>query len=140
MEDGQAKCVMVLDEDLPAGLLANTAGVLALTLGRRLDSIIGPDVVDGSGRSHAGITTIPIPILKANGDTVKGIRLKAEEAADDLLLVVDVTDAAQTTKTYDDYTEKIAAVPSEGLKYLGVALYGDKKPVNKLTGSLPLLR
>lgn len=118
--------------------MANTAGVLALTLGRRLDSIIGPDVVDASGTSHAGITTIPIPILKAKGDTVKDIRLKAEGA--DELLVVDVTDAAQTTKTYDDYTEKIAAVPSEGLEYLGVALYGDKKPVNKLTGSLPLLR
>ncbi len=138
MENGKAKCVMVLDEGLPAGLLANTAGVLALTLGRRLDSIVGPDVVDGSGRSHAGITTIPIPILKAEGGVVRDIRLKAEETAD--LLVVDVTDAAQTTKTYDDYTEKIAGVPSEELKYLGVALYGDKKPVNKLTGSLPLLR
>ena len=138
MENGKAKCVMVLDEGLPAGLLANTAGVLALTLGRRLDAIVGPDVVDGSGRSHAGITTIPIPILKAEGGVVRDIRLKAEETAD--LLVVDVTDAAQTTKTYDDYTEKIAGVPSEELKYLGVALYGDKKPVNKLTGSLPLLR
>lgn len=97
MENGNAKCVMVLDEGLPAGLLANTAGVLALTLGRRLDSIVGPDVVDGSGRSHTGITTIPIPILKAEGGVVRDIRLRAGEMAD--LMVVDVTDAAQTTKT-----------------------------------------
>ncbi len=138
MENGRAKCVMVLDEELATGLLANTAGVLALTLGRKLDSIIGPDVIDGSGRSHVGITTIPIPILRAKGDTVKDIRLKAEGT--DGLMVVDVTDAAQTTKTYEDYTEKIATANSEELKYLGVALYGDKKPVNKLTGNLPLLR
>lgn len=138
MENGQAKCVMVLDEELPAGLLANTASVLALTLGRRLDSIIGPDVKDGSGSVHVGITTIPIPILKAKGEVVRDIRMRAEEADD--LLVVDVTDAAQTTKTYEDYTRKIAGVPSEELKYLGVALYGNKKPVNKLTGSLPLLK
>ncbi len=26
------------------------------------------------------------------------------------------------------------------LGYLGVALYGDKKPINKPTGGLPLLR
>lgn len=138
MENGQAKCVMVLDEELATGLLVNTAGVLALTLGRKLDSIIGPDVIDGSGRSHVGITTIPIPILKAKSDVVRDIRLKAEGTND--LMAVDVTDAAQTTKTYEDYTEKIAAVNSEELKYLGVALYGSKKPVNKLTGNLPLLR
>lgn len=138
MENGQVKCVMVLDEELPAGLLANTASILALTLGRRLDSIIGPDVKDGSGSVHVGITTIPIPILKANDEVLRDIRMKAEEAED--LLVVDVTDAAQMAKTYEDYTRKIAAIPSEGLKYLGVALYGSKKPVNKLTGSLPLLK
>lgn len=138
MGNDQIKCVMVLDEELPTGLQVNTAGVLALTLGHRLDSVIGPDVVDGSGRAHVGITTIPIPILKAKGDLVRDIRLKAEGTED--LLVVDVTDAAQTTKTYDDYTRKIAAISSEGLKYLGVVLYGNKKAVNKLTGSLPLLR
>lgn len=138
MENSAVKCVMVLDEDLPRGLAINAAGVLALTLGRKVDSIVGPDVTDGSGNEHVGITTMPIPILRAQADQVRQIRLQCAESNG--LLVVDFTDAAQTTTTYDDYTQKIAGVPTEELEYLGVALYGPKKQVNKLTGSLPLMR
>jgi hypothetical protein len=135
---GETKCVMVLDEGLPLGLAVNTAGVLALTLGREIDSIIGEDVQDASGRVHRGITTHPIPILKAAHDLIKDIRLRAGDT--DGLLLVDFTDAAQTTTTYDAYTTKIGAMSSDELRYLGIALYGDKKLVNRLTGSLPLLR
>ena len=137
MREDRNKCVMVLDETLPIGLAVNTAGVLALTLGREVGKVVGPDVVDGSGMQHAGITTLPIPILRTSGETLRDLRRRAE---DEDLLVVDFTDAAQTSKTYEDYECKIAAVSTEQLNYLGVALYGAKKPVNRLTGSLPLLR
>ena len=40
------KCVMIIDQDLPVGLIANTAAVLALTIGHRIDGIIGEDVTD----------------------------------------------------------------------------------------------
>lgn len=129
--------LLVLDEGLLAGLAVNTAAVLAFTLGREMGSVVGPEVVDGSGVSHIGITRLPIPILKANECLVRDVRSKADE---DGLLVVDFTDAAQTSKTYEEYTEKMAARTREELKYLGVALYRDKKLVNRLTGSLPLLR
>ena len=132
------KCVMVLDKELPVELAVNTAGVLATTLGRDAEEIVGPEVLDGSGRRHAGITKVPIPILKASEEGIRDIRLRAEETGD--LLVVDFTDAAQTAKTYEEYEDKIGALPSERLGYLGIALYGDKKAVNKLTGSLPLLK
>lgn len=56
------------------------------------------------------------------------------------LFVVDFTSAAQTTKTYDEYTAKMRATAANELSYLGVALYGDKSSVNRLTGKLPLLR
>ncbi|MGG3947964.1 DUF2000 family protein [Parageobacillus thermoglucosidasius] len=36
--------------------------------------------------------------------------------------------------------EKISTFSANDLKYLGLALYGDKKKVNKLTGSMGLLR
>ncbi|BDG32580.1 DUF2000 domain-containing protein [Parageobacillus thermoglucosidasius] len=99
----EMKCVMVIDADLPAGLIANTAAVLALTLRKEIEGIIGPTVKDGSGHPHAGITTIPIPILKGNSQKIKELRNKlyAEEFSD--LLVVDFTNAAQTTKSYEEY-------------------------------------
>ena len=141
MEDtngAATKCVMVLDDALPQGLAANAASVLALTLGRHIDAIIGPDVVDASGATHTGITTTPIPILVAPSEDVRLIRLQADQL--DGLFIVDFTDAAQSTTTYQAYTKRIGSVPTDRLKYLGVALYGAKRPVNKLTGSLPLMR
>ncbi|MBD1381489.1 DUF2000 domain-containing protein [Metabacillus arenae] len=136
----EMKCVMVIDANLPTGLISNTAAVLALTLGKEIDKIIGPTVMDGSGNPHVGITTTPIPILKGDSIKIKDLRDKvySEEFSD--LFVVDFSNAAQTTKNYEEYTKKIATFSSNDLEYLGLALYGDKKKVNKLTGSMGLLR
>ncbi len=138
MDSGAEKCVLIIDEQLPAGLAVNTGVVLAFTLGSRLAALIGPDVPDGSGQIHPGITTLPFPILKARADQIKAIRLRAGEM--ESLFVVDFTDAAQTSKEYQDYTAKLAALPAGELQYLGLALYGKREAVSKLTGSLPLLR
>lgn len=53
---------------------------------------------------------------------------------------VDFSDLAQGCKTYDEYREKLSAAPESALIYYGLALIGAKKLVNKLTGSLALLR
>lgn len=138
MDERATKCVMVLDEQLPVGLAVNTAAVLALTLGRRMDGLLGPDVLDGSDGVHVGITTLPIPVLKAEAEALKRLWVRAMES--ETVFVVDFTDVAQTSHTYENYTQRIRATPAEQLRYLGVALYGKKETINKLTGSLPLLR
>ncbi len=134
------KCVMVIDGALPLGLIANTAAVLGATLGKVVEGMIGHDLVDNEGNRHLGITTVPIPILKADRERIREIRMacNAPEMAE--LVVVDFCDAAQRTKTYADYERELASTPAGELAYLGVALYGDQKKVNRLTGNLPLLR
>lgn len=47
---------------------------------------------------------------------------------------------AQGCKTYEEFTGKMAQTPEADLRYLGVAICGPKKKVNKLTGHMPLLR
>lgn len=136
----ELKCVMIIDADLPTGLIANTAAVLALTLGNKINGIIGPSVQDGSGHPHLGITTTPIPILKSDSVKIKELREKLYTEAFSELLVVDFSNAAQTTKNYEEYTQKIATFSLNDLEYLGLALCGDKKKVSKLTGSMGLLR
>ncbi len=132
------KCVIVLDQDLPIGLLANSSAVLALTLGKEIDGILGKDLKDGSGKIHKGITNTVLPILKTDKDNLTIILEKARDLTD--IVVVDFSDVAQETKTYEDYAARLAAAKSEDLRYLGIALYGDKKSINSLTGSLPTLR
>jgi hypothetical protein len=111
-----------------------------LSLGRQIESIIGPALKDASGGVHAGITTVPIPILVADADTVRQIRSRAAGQADAGLLVVDFTDCAQRTRTYDDYAALLQAATEGDITYLGVAIHGPRKLVQRLTGSLPLMR
>ena len=59
------KCVMVIDEQLPVGLIANTAAILGITLGRERGEVVGHDVYDAGGNRHLGIIEFPVPILRA---------------------------------------------------------------------------
>ena len=60
------KCVMVIDEKLPLGLIANTAAIMGITLGKEMPGIVGANVVDQSGHLHLGIIEFPVPILKGS--------------------------------------------------------------------------
>lgn len=140
MERNVNKCVMVIDEALPAGIIANTAGIMGLTLGKHIPDTIGPEVLDKSGHTHLGIIRVPVPVLKADKEKIKEIRQRLYLPEFAGLLVVDFSDVAQSCNIYDDYIQKAAAVEETGFHYLGIGIYGEKRLVNKLTGSLPLLR
>lgn len=136
----EQKCVMVIDESLPLGIIANTTAIMGLTLGKLMPETIGVDVCDKSGCMHRGVIEFPVPILKATKDIIKEIRETLYEDKFQEVTTVDFFDVAQGCKTYDEYIKKIAKVEEGELTYYGVALCGPKKLVNKLTGSMPLLR
>lgn len=132
------KCVVVVDGELPAGLMVNAAACLAVTLGERVEDINGEDATDGSGMVHPGLIPTGIAILQADANTIRETRLKAEGT--ESVFVADFTDAAQNPRDYGEYLRNISKIASQDLQYLGVGLYGDKKAVGKLTGGLALLR
>lgn len=131
------KCVMIIDEALPTGETANVAAILGMTLGGKLPEAIGQSIVDGAGNSHTGVIKIPVPILKADRETIGKLRLRLYEQPFSELTSVDFTDLAQSCKTYDEFIDKMSY--TSALDYIGLAVYGDKRMVNKLTGSLPLM-
>ncbi len=133
------KCVIVIDQNLPVGIIANTAAVLSLSLGRLNPEMIGYEIEDNNGNKHHGITTVAVPILKGTGLLLKEMRDAVIEYEPELT-VIDLISATQTTKSYDEYSQQFASTPVEELEYLGIALYGSKKLVNKFTGNLGLLR
>ena len=132
------KMVVILDEELPVGLLSNTAAILALTIGKEVQDLVGTALTDASGDVHKGLTKIPLPILKTTGENLKQLREKSKSLEN--LFMVDVTDAAQTTTNYDDYEQKLKNTKLDELKLLGIALAGNKKDVQSLSGNLGLLR
>ncbi len=140
MDLKNTKCVMIIDHTLPLGLIANTAAVMGATLGKLFPDAIGPDVRDADSHTHLGIIAIPIPTLKGDPELLSQLRDKLNQLEYGQLTVIDFTDVAQSCHTYDAFTDKIAGVAAADLRYFGIGLCGDKKLVNQLTGSLPLLR
>jgi len=133
------KCVLVIDPELPVGVIANTAAVLSLSIGRHRPQLIGDDLPDYAGHRRHGITTIPLPILKGRQAALKALRaaVKPHEPA---LTVIDLIGATRTTRSYSEYADALATTPEDALDYLGIALLGPQKLVNQFTGSLGLLR
>lgn len=134
------KCVMIIDENLPVGIIANTAAILGITMGMKMPDVVGEDVTDMDRNMHMGIIKFPVPILKGNNELIKELRTKLFSAEYNDLTVVDFSDLAQSCKTYDEFIVKMAACPEHVLSYIGIAICGNKKKINKLTGNLPLLR
>jgi len=134
------KCVMVINYKLPLGLIANTAAVLAVSIGHKINDIVGEDVKDKDGYIHSGITQVSIPLLKGDNELIHSIRGKLLNMEADHLFFVDFCDVAQKSKHYDEYQTNLKQTPTAELNYLGIAIYGPTRQVNQLTGNLGLLR
>lgn len=132
------KLVMVVDGDLPSGVIANTCAILGMSLGKLFPETVGPDVVDAASRTHAGIVSLPIPILKGSARALEELRERLFDPELASLTVVDFTDVARRSGHYDEYTEAMAGAAHA--TPLGIAICGGRRAVTTLTGSLPLLR
>jgi hypothetical protein len=138
-EDGSVpeRCVIVVDESLPAGLAANAAAVLAVTLGADCPSLAGADFADASGRVHRGLIPMGLPVLGAPSEALAVLR---ERADSDGVSVIAMPTFGQQTNDYDEFRFRVGETSAEELRYLGVAVYGPKRAVRSLTGSFALLR
>lgn len=133
------KSVIIIDEKLPLGVIANTSAVIAASFGKFYPEMIGENLTDYQGHVHEGITTVALPILKGSAEQLKAMREQLREFEPELL-VVDIISATRTTRSYEEYAAVLAQGPDDAIQYQGLGLIGDKKLVTKLTGNLGLLR
>lgn len=130
------KCVLVIDKDLPLGVIANTIAVLTLSLGKAHPELVGENITNRDGTGHLGITRIPIPVLASSNEEIKIIRDKLQSVT----TLVDFSNIAKGTKSYEEYSSAIAKTEAKDIEYLGIAVYGDKKVIAKYTGNMRLMR
>ena len=81
------RTVIVIDRDLPKGLAANAAAVLAHAFGARRPDLVGGDFTDATGATHAGLIPTGLPVLGAAAGDLPALRASAAERD---LLVVDL--------------------------------------------------
>ena len=77
---------------------------------------------------------------RSNTERLQELRRQLFDKEYEDLTIVDFSDAAQTCNVYEDWIKKAEKLPEEEFHYLGIGLYGDKKKINRLCGSLPLYR
>lgn len=134
------KCVMIIDRELPIGIIANTSAALGLSLGSQINGLIGPEVLDKSNNCHRGITNTSIPILGSTKEKIKEIHDKFQSENNEEVTIIGFSSLAQKSKCYDDYILKMNDAYGEEIDYLGICIYGPKKVINKVSGSIGILK
>ena len=140
MDVKEEKCVIVVDEGMELGVIANVTAILSISLGKLRPDISGSDTVDAENHMHCGLIQVPVPVLKAPADKVAEIRNRLFDDGFEDISCIDFTNVAHECMTYTDYTDNMKKSTHDDLLYMGIAMVGNKKKVNKLTGNLPLLR
>jgi len=133
------KCVLIINKEMPAGVIANIASVLSITLGNKIKGLVGPDVTDKQGNLHPGLTQLPIPVLGAPAGAIKSLRDSFKVTEGESNFIADFTTLAGKAKTYEEYSSALESAESQDINYLGIAVLSDKKTLNKLTKGLSLI-
>ncbi len=139
MNPQENKCVLIIDNALSTGIKANVASVLSITIGDKIKGIVGADITDSSGTIHPGLTQLPIPVLGASADAISSIRNTFIQGNVENGFLVDFSSFAQQARTYEEYQSNIQLAEVQDIVYLGIALFADKKTINKATKGLALI-
>ena len=134
----ELKVIIVVSSNLGIGLAANRAAVLATGLAMHIPSLPGQNLVTKDGVELLGFTQIPIPILTVKPEvSLLELCKRSEELG--CKIIVFLT-RAQGMRSYEEYKKSVAETNYNDLDIDAIAIYGDKKSVTKVTGSLPSLR
>lgn len=133
------RLAIVINPDLPLGLIANTAGAIAIGLGAKFPGLAARQLVDRQDRAIDISSNLPVPILQADAETIRLLLLKALPQQDERAIVPFPAFA----RSLHDYREYEATFPGRDLSEEtidGLGIVGPSKWVKSLTGSLKLLR
>lgn len=134
-----SRLAIIVNPELPLGLIANTVGAIGIGLGARLPWLGNRPLSDADGRIIDDSAILSVPILAATPEVIGALMLKAMPRGDDSALVV----FPAFSRSLHDYQEYEAQLQGKRLAdevVDGVGLCGPAKWVKSLTGSLRLLR
>lgn len=133
------RLAIVVNPELPLGLIANTVGAIAIGIGAAAPELAARRLADRQERSIDISSDRPVPVLQADHEAIRALTLKAL-ALPCRRIVVAFPAFARAFNAYADYE---AAFPGRDLAEEtidGFGLAGASKWVRSLTGSLKLLR
>lgn len=133
------RLAIVVNPELPLGLIANTVGAIAIGIGARVPALGAVRLVDVDGNAIDISSNLPVPILQATPEVIAALTLKAMARADEATAVV-FPAFARALHDYRDYEAKFPTIRLADETVDGLGIAGPAKWVKSLTGSLKLLR
>jgi len=134
------RIAIIVNPALPLGFIANTAGAIGIGLGARHTHLAAQSLSDADHRTIDISSRLPVPILQADGETIRALMMKALEKRGADVTIVPFPAFARSLHAYADYE---AAFPNRNLaeeEIDGLGIAGPAKWVKSLSGSLKLLR
>ncbi|WP_138679287.1 DUF2000 domain-containing protein [Candidatus Accumulibacter phosphatis] len=132
------KTVIAIATELAPGIAGNVIGHLALAVGHRIaaNDMGKHPLVDATGVEHSGISRYPVIVVTAKSARLRKLISEAREVGG--LLLADYPEQMLSTGHDDELSTAIAGTPEGSFRYLGVALHGDTKQLQPLTGKFSL--
>lgn len=134
------RIAIIVNPALPLGLIANTASAIGIGLGARMPPLAAQSLSDACNRTIDISSRLPVPILQADGETIRIVLMKALEKRGEDTAIVPFPAFARSLHSYADYETAfpLRNLAEDAIDGLGIA--GPSKWIKSLTGSLKLLR
>lgn len=121
----QKKAYIVLQADMATQNALNTVALLSMGLARLEPDLVGPPVCDADGRSHPGISCLPVIIMKAKNMG------KLQEAYTTMVAEgfspVPFFEHSRVLGTYEEYQAGMRDMAATDLQISGFGVVGDMK-------------
>lgn len=130
------KSAIIINPEMPTGLLANAVACITSGLFLRGDDFVG-EQIEGDGVHYIPITKIPILILKPGITPLIDLCKQAQQMG---LKYMAFTQEAQTTTNYEEYKKRVEGKNINEVALVGLGVVGSEEMVRSLTGNLPMLK
>ena len=129
------KVVIAVREDLAVWQKLNVTAFLASAVAGGYPELIGERYRDGSGNEYLPMLRQPVLVLAANVAALAAARARA--LARDVGVAVYIEEMFKTGNDADNRAA-VEAVPADELALAGIALYGPRNAIDKITKGMPL--
>jgi hypothetical protein len=127
------KIAVVLREDFAVWQKVNVAAFLVSGIAATVPEIVGEPYADGSGGRYLPMFRQPVLVFAADADGIRRAYKRARERGVELAIF---THDLFATGHYAANRAAVAAVPSDELDLVGIAMHAERKLVDKVVDKL----
>jgi hypothetical protein len=118
----QKKVYIVLRADMSSELTLNTAALVSMGLAKSEPDLVGLPVHDADGKSYAGITRVPVIIMKAK--SAGKLKAAFETIAAEGVTAVPFFEHSRSLMTYEEYEASMTRARLDDLELSGFGVIG----------------